>query len=290
MIEINVHKKLHGSDGLMDLNVHIFIEKNQLITLNGASGTGKTTTLRMLAGLTTPDNGLIRVGDNTWFDAQQKINLKPQKRKIGFVFQDFALFPNMTVRENLEFGLLKDQPIKLIDELIEITELETLQYRKPHTLSGGQKQRLALSRALVRQPDILLLDEPLSALDDEMRFKLQDYILQVHKHFKLTTILVSHHLPEIFKLSDKVVVLNKGRIQKQGTPEVVFSQDKISSKFNLTGEILNIKKSDVIYIVSVLSGNNIIKVIATESEVKSFSIGQKVFVASKAFNPIIKCL
>lgn len=290
MIKINIHKKLNGIDGIMNLNIHTTIKKNQFTTLYGASGAGKTTILRILAGLSNPNKGLIKVNEKKWFDAQQKINLKPQKRKVGFVFQDFALFPNMTVRENLEFGLLKGQPIKLIDELIEITELGTLQHRKPETLSGGQKQRVALSRALVQQPNILLLDEPLSALDDDMRFKLQDYILQVHKHFKLTTILVSHHLPEIFKLSDKVIVLNKGKIQQEGMPEIVFSQNKISSKFNLTGEILKIEKSDVIYVVNVLSGNNIVKIIATEKEVKNFSIGQKVLVGSKAFNPVIKCL
>jgi molybdate transport system ATP-binding protein len=290
MIEIDIHKKLHGVDGLMDLQICTSVKKNQLVTLYGASGTGKTTTLRMLAGLTNPDSGTIKVNNNRWFDAEQKINLKPQRRKVGFVFQDFALFPNMTVHENLKFGLLKGQPIKLLEELIEITELGTLQQRKPHTLSGGQKQRVALSRALVQQPDILLLDEPLSALDDEMRFKLQDYILQVHKHFQLTTILVSHNLSEIFKLSDKVIVLQKGKIQKEGTPEAVFSQDKLSSKFNVTGEILKIEKSDVIYIVSVLSGNTIVKVVATKNEAEKLTIGQKILVASKAFNPIIKRL
>jgi molybdate transport system ATP-binding protein len=133
-----------------------------------------------------------------------------------------------------------------------------------------------------------LLDEPLSALEDERRFKLQDFILKAHQHYKLTTILVSHHLPEIFKLSDHVILLDKGKIIKEGTPSFVFSEDKISSKFKLTGEIIAIEKSDVVYIISVLSGSNIIKVIATEDEINTLKVGTKVMVASKAFNPMIQ--
>ena len=123
-----------------------------------------------------------------------------------------------------------------------------------------------------------------------IKFKLQDYILKIHQKYKLTTLMVSHSISEIFKLSDKVIVVDKGKIVKEGTPENVFSEQKISSKFQLTGEIISITKSDIIYIVQVSSGNTIVKVVATEEEGREYKIGQKVLIASKAFNPVIQIL
>jgi len=145
------------------------------------------------------------------------------------------LFPNLNVRENLEFALQKGKSKKLVDELLDLMELQSLQKSKPQNLSGGQKQRVALARAIIRKPKILLLDEPLSVLDDEMRFKLQDHLLKADQHYQLTTILISHHIPEIFKLSDKVIVLDKGQLVKEGTPAFVFSEEKISSKIKNNG-------------------------------------------------------
>ena len=288
MIKFYAHKTLQTADGKLPLDVSFSVDKGQFITIYGNSGAGKTTILRILAGLTDTEKSLIEVEGEFWNNTDKKIILPAQKRSVGFVFQDYALFPNLTVRENLAFALQKGHDKNIVDELLELMELQSLQNSKPQHLSGGQKQRVALARAIVRQPKILLLDEPLSALDDEMRFKLQDYILKAHQHYQLTTILVSHHLPEIFKLSDHVILLDKGKIIKKGTPSFVFSEDKISSKFKLTGEIIAIEKSDVVYIVSVLSGFNIIKVIATEDEITSLKVGVKVLVASKAFNPMIQ--
>ena len=288
MIKFYAHKTLQTADGKLPLDVSFSVDKGQFITIYGNSGAGKTTILRILAGLTDTEKSLIEVEGEFWNNTDKKIILPAQKRSVGFVFQDYALFPNLTVRENLAFALQKGHDKNIVDELLELMELQSLQQSKPQHLSGGQKQRVALARAIVRQPKILLLDEPLSALDDEMRFKLQDYILKAHQHYQLTTILVSHHLPEIFKLSDHVILLDKGKIIKKGTPSFVFSEDKISSKFKLTGEIIAIEKSDVVYIVSVLSGFNIIKVIATEDEITSLKVGVKVLVASKAFNPMIQ--
>ncbi|MEJ2616114.1 MAG: ATP-binding cassette domain-containing protein, partial [Ignavibacteriaceae bacterium] len=157
----------------------------------------------------------------------------------------------------------------------------------PSTLSGGQKQRASLARAIVRKPEILLLDEPLSALDNEMRLKLQDYILKVHRLFNLTTILVSHDISEIFKMSDRVVRLNRGKITNEGIAAEVFKEKYISGKFRFTGDVLKIESDDVVYIVSVLVGNNIIKVIATQEEIENLKTGDKVMIVSKAFNPLI---
>ncbi|PVX45535.1 molybdate transport system ATP-binding protein [Flavobacterium sp. 103] len=290
MIQFNAYKMLQTADGELPLDVSFTIEEGQFLAIYGNSGAGKTTLLRILAGLTQADKTQIKVANEIWDDSQNKIHLSVQKRSIGFVFQDYALFPNLTVKENLEFALQKNDNSKIVSELIELMELQSLQNSKPQNLSGGQKQRVALARAIVRKPKILLLDEPLSALDDEMRFKLQDYILKIHQKYQLTTLMITHSIPEIFKLSDKVIILDKGKIIKEGTPVNVFSEEKISSKFKLTGEIISIIKSDIIYVVQVLSGNNIVKVVASEDEIKDFKIGQKVFVASKAFNPIIQVI
>ncbi len=162
-----------------------------------------------------------------------------------------------------------------------------MQDRSPETLSGGQRQRVALARAIVRKPDILLLDEPLSALDEAMRMKLQDYILLLHHRYKITTIMVSHDIGEIFKMSNRILVLENGKIARQGTPDEIFTKDKLSGKFRFVGTILKIQKNEVVKVVSVLSGNNLIKVIATDEDLSNIFIGDKVMIVSKAFNPLI---
>jgi len=287
MIDLNIHKSLLSADGEMNLDLNLSITKGQLTTLYGDSGAGKTSTLRILSGLLKPDSGTIVVNGEVWYDSKRKINLSPQRRNVGCVFQDYALFPNMTVRQNLEFALSQNQNEKRISEIIEIIELGELQNRKPETLSGGQKQRVALARALVQHPSILLLDEPLSALDAKIRFKLQDYLHRVHREYDLTTILISHDISEIIKLSDHVLFIDKGRIVKEGAPDEVFVNRRISGKFKFTGEVLKIEKQEVVFIVTVLIHSNVVKVIAQESEVEQLHIGDKVMVASKAFNPII---
>lgn len=290
MIQINAYKMLQTADGNLPLDISLTFEKGQFISIYGKSGAGKTTILRILAGLTEAENVYIKVGNEVWDDSEKKYHLPVQKRSIGFVFQDFALFPNLTVKENLEFALSKNESAAIISELIELMELQSLQHSKPEQLSGGQKQRVALARAIVRKPEILLLDEPLAALDDEMRFKLQDYILKIHQKYQLTTLMISHSIAEIFKLSDKVIFLEKGKIMKEGIPNIVFADQKISSKFQITGEIISITKSDILYVIQVSSGNNIVKVTASADEAKDYEVGQKVLVASKAFNPIIQIL
>ena len=286
-MKLKLHKWLHSTGGEMDLSMNFNILEGQFITLFGESGAGKTSVLRMIAGLMEPDEGLINVNDQIWYDSEKKINLNPQKRNIGVVFQDYALFPNMTVRENLQFALQKGQNHKVINELIEIVELGSLESRSPLTLSGGQKQRVAIARAIVQRPKILLLDEPLSALDAKIRIKLQDYLLDLHRSFGLTTILISHDVSEIFKLSDHVIKMKQGSILKQGSPTEVFINQEISGKFKFAGEVLHIEKQEVIYVITVMIQSTIVKVVAQESEVTDLHIGDRVMVASKAFNPII---
>ena len=288
MIKINLQKQLNAANGILHLNVNMDFQKGQLLTIYGESGAGKTSILRMLAGLMEADKGFVQVNESVWFDSAQGISLKPQQRSIGFVFQDYALFPNMTVKENLTFALEKGQDKSIIEELIDMVELGDLQNRHPDQLSGGQKQRVALARALVRKPEILMLDEPLSALDAKMRSKLQDYILKVHRKYHLTTLLISHEVGEVIKMADKIFILEDGKIVKQGKPIDVFSSKQISGKFQFAGEIVQIEKEEIIYIVTVLIGANFVKIVAEEDEISTMKIGDKVIVASKAFNPILR--
>ena len=284
-LNLLLHKKLQAASGELLLDVQLGINKGEIVCIFGKSGAGKTTILRMLAGLTTPDKGKISVDNEIWFDTAHKINLPPKKRSTGFVFQDYALFPNMTVRENLEFACTNKQRV---DELLAFTGLDKLQQRFPQTLSGGQQQRVALARALVSNPKILLLDEPLSALDMDMRQDLQNLILKINRELSVSMILVSHDLAEIFKLAQKVFIIDEGKVLNSGEPSKVFAHESFSAKFQFIGEILEINKADTIYIVVVLIGNNLIKVVITPQEAENFSVGEKVIVGSKAFNPVIQ--
>jgi len=222
MIDIAITRKLSGPGGQMSLQFNTKIDSGEFVCVYGPSGAGKTSVLRMLAGLLTPDDGHIVTDNTTWFDRAKKVDLKPQLRNIGMVFQEYSLFPNMTVRGNLEFALKKESSADIVDELLQLTELEQLQDQKPALLSGGQKQRVALARALIRRPRLLLLDEPLSALDSVMQAKLQDYILRVHQQFSLTTILVSHDVFEVVKMSKRVLILEEGTIKRDGPPREVL--------------------------------------------------------------------
>ena len=287
MIEINIIKPLYTADGIINLKVNKKINKGDFLTLFGKSGSGKTTLLRILAGLETPKSGKIVVDKEIWFDSSKKINLAPQKRDVGFVFQDYALFPNMSVKKNLEFALKNKNEIKKVDEILEIMEIKNLSNMKPELLSGGQKQRVALARTLMTNPKILLLDEPLSALDTTMRLKLQDELSLIHQKFNITSILVSHDISEVFKLSNRVFKINLGEIEEDGTPNELFSNQNISGKFKIVGEILSIKKSDILYILEILSNNEVVKATAVEDEIKDLKIGDKILLSSKAFNPIV---
>lgn len=287
MIAVDVKKKLHAAHGEMLLQVSLQVPAGSFCSIYGNSGAGKTTLLRMIAGLLEPDEGVIQVGETSWFDHSRRINKAPQQRKIGFVFQDYALFLNMSIRENLEF-VLPDRKLKSsVEEILELMGLSALANRSPATLSGGQQQRVALARALVRQPQLLLLDEPLSALDHEMRLRLQDEIARIHRHFGLTTLLISHDPSEIYRLSDLVVELEAGNIVKQGSPDAVFHHHEISGKIQIVGEVLQLEQNDVVYIARIISGNKIYKVVLSREQASSLAVSDKVLLASKAFNPVV---
>ena len=282
MIKIDISKKLHGSIGEMDLNVNLQIKQGEFVALAGLSGSGKTTLLRILAGLEEA-NGTINTSNTFWLN--DKFCLPSQKREIGFVFQDYALFPNFSVIDNLLY-VNKDKD--LANYLLKMTELDELKNRFPQTLSGGQKQRISLCRALMNRPKILLMDEPLSALDSNMRTKLQDEILTLHKEFGTTTIMVSHDSSEIYRLANRMVVLNYGQIISDGTPKEILLKTKGSQKFSFEGELLDIVKVDVIYVAIVSIGQQLVEVVVSKDEVINLEIGQRVTLSTKAFSPIIQ--
>lgn len=202
-------------------NLNFTIEKGELITLLGPSGCGKSTLLRCIAGLEDIDEGEIYIED------KEISKLSPKDREIGMVFQSYALFPNMTVRENISFGLkMKKIPEskyrEKVDKIISLVELEEKENSYIHQLSGGQQQRVALARALVMEPKILLLDEPLSALDAKIRKNLRLQIRSIQKKLNITTIFVTHDQEEALIMSDRIFVINDGRISQMGTPKDIY--------------------------------------------------------------------
>ena len=287
MIFINIKKNLHTAEGDVEASFELEIDDGEFLTLFGPSGAGKTTLLRMISGLEKPDSGIIRVDTTIWFDSTQKINLSPQKRSIGFVFQDYALFPTMSVRENLLFAASEQTEKSFINELLELTELSNLAHRFPGTLSGGQKQRVALVRALVRQPKILLLDEPLSALDSSMRLKLQDELALIHTRLNITTLLVSHDIAETVKLSSRMAQIESGTIVHIAKPLEFFSSNTLSGKLNLIGDVLAIQYDAPIYVVTLLVGQSVVKTVVSKQEAQGLKVGEKAIISSKAFNPIL---
>lgn len=284
MIKLKLKKRLKGAQGTMDLSLDFEIQKGALVSLYGDSGAGKTTTLRLIAGLIFPEEGKIELEGVVCCDTEIGVAMLPQKRKVGMVFQDYALFPNMTVKGNLLFALDAKSNTGIVEELLELMELKKLSAQYPNELSGGQKQRVALARALVQKPKILLLDEPLSSLDREMRAKLQDYILKVHRKYELTTILVSHDLGEIFKMSDQVFWLDQGKIIKKGQASEVFFEEEKTSLFDCVGEVLRINNKRM----NVLVNHKIMELQIPDTFKEKLKVGDLIRLFPKDFELTIR--
>ena len=274
MISVTVYKPLYAARGKIALDLSFEITKGTLAALYGNSGTGKTTLLRLIAGLTNAESLQINVDGETWNNSEQQIFIAPQKRSVGFVFQDFALFPNFTLKENILYALSPKQDRKIVSDLIESFELGSLQHLRPVNLSAGQKQRVALARAIARRPKVLLLDEPLSALDDEMRQKLQQHIAAVHRDFGLTTILVSHQVSEITNLADEVFCMEEGKITRHGTPSNIFQREKFNGQFILSGKIEAIEKAGDEFIITISNAHHSTRIVATPDEAAGLKVGQ----------------
>ena len=222
--------------GTFSLDVSLYSDKPGVIGLLGASGCGKSMTLKCVAGILKPDSGRIVVNGRTFFDSEKKINLKPQERGVGYLFQNYALFPNMTVRDNIFAGMPKDiQSDEVFLRQIELFELEGLEDRYPTQLSGGQQQRAALARIFIRDPEILMLDEPFSALDTALRWSLQKKISEVLSDYKNSVLFVSHSRDEIYMLCERAGVMSEGQIVSFGPIEKLFEEPATRAALELTG-------------------------------------------------------
>jgi molybdate transport system ATP-binding protein len=287
-LSISVRKRLSTSGGDRIMEIELSVAPRQFVALFGPSGAGKTTVLRMIAGLTTPDEGAISMDGEIWFNSAKKINLPPQKRGVGLVFQDYALFPSMTIEKNIAYGIRGPSDKSRMQYLIDTLDLKDLCKRFPDTLSGGQKQRVALARALVTKPHILLLDEPLSALDPAMRRMLQDELARVHRDFQVTTFLVSHDVGEIFKLAQRMFHLASGEIIASGSPQEVFGGP--NDRLKITGHVLAKEEQGVICIITVAVGADVSRIVVLRDEAETLNIGDMVAISAKSFNPEVKKL
>lgn len=221
-VQIDNATKIYKETAVLK-QISLTFEKGELVTLLGPSGCGKSTLLRCIAGLTS-----LEEGGKILVDQRDITNLSPKERGIGMVFQSYALFPNMTVFENISFGLKmkgmsKTQSASKVEKMIELVDLTGKEDSYPHQLSGGQQQRVALARSLVMEPTILLLDEPLSALDARIRKNLQMELRQIQQELSITTVFVTHDQEEALSISDRIFIMNQGNIVQSGAPEQIYS-------------------------------------------------------------------
>ena len=234
MIDIRSVTKRFGSFTAVD-DVSLAVEPGEFLTLLGPSGCGKTTLLRMLSGFEHPDAGSIHIG------GQNVTHLAPYRRNVNQVFQSYALFPHLTVRENIGFGLRmqkvpRAEADRRIAEVVELVALNGFEERHPHQLSGGQRQRVALARAIVPRPSVLLLDEPLSALDAKLRHQMQLELKHLQKRLNLTFVFVTHDQEEALTMSDRIAVFNRGRIEQLGTTTEVYHQPRSAFVADFIGD------------------------------------------------------
>jgi len=227
-------KKSFGETKVLD-NINLYVLKNEFVTLLGPSGCGKTTTLRILGGFEKPDAG------DVFFEGRRINDLPPYQRKVNTVFQKYALFPHMNVHDNIAFGLkIKkiDTPTihKKVDDMLELVNLKGFAKRSVESLSGGQQQRVAIARAIVNQPEVLLLDEPLGALDLKLRKEMQVELKNIHKRTGITFVYVTHDQEEALTMSDTIVVMNEGKIQQIGTPQMIYNEPKNAFVADFIGE------------------------------------------------------
>ena len=244
-VEVDIEKKFYGRKNRKwkkvkpSFSMHCsFDTDSEFAVLFGCSGSGKTTALRCIAGLENPDAGTIRINDKLYFDSKKRVNLPPQKRKVGYMFQENALFPHMNVRQNVEFGLKglnSTDKANRVDDMLSLAGIEELEFSYPDELSGGQKQKVALARALAPDPEVLLLDEPFSSLDTVVRLKLRTELQTVQRRLGIPVIFITHDPIEAFTMADRMVVFDNGKVQQLGSPEDVFYHPKTRYGAELVG-------------------------------------------------------
>ena len=243
LLKVDIQKELKEFNLEMDFEL-----KQGCLGILGPSGCGKSMTLKSIAGIVDPDSGFISLntGEETvYYDSNKKTNLKPQKRNVGYLFQNYALFPNMTVEENVAVGLGENQDKKIVSEMIERFHLQGLEKRYPRQLSGGQQQRVALARILAYGPDVILLDEPFSAMDTVLKERLRIELIKLLDYYNGLSILVTHDRDEAFQFCDEIIVMDQGKIIAKGPTHDVFENPGKVQVALLTG-CKNISKIEVI--------------------------------------------
>ena len=231
MIYVDIEKKF----GKFTLKTKFQFD-NEIMGLLGASGSGKSLTLKCIAGIEKPDKGRIVLNDRVLFDSEKKINISPKDRKIGYLFQDYALFPNMNVYENIKVGIREGENFdKLIMEKLEEMRISHLKDKKINEISGGEKQRVALARLLINKPEIILLDEPFSALDDYLKSKIELEVSEVLRNYKIPTILVSHSREEVYRLCNEICVMSNGKSEDLMNKKELFKNPKTFSSCLISG-------------------------------------------------------
>lgn len=285
MLQVHLKKQWKG----FGLDVSFGIPQGRITVLFGPSGAGKSTVLRLIAGLEIADSGKILHGDEVWFDDARGIDVAPQRRSIGFVFQDYALFPHLTVEKNVAYGVKGKESAKTVKDLISLIGLSGYERCYPAQLSGGQKQRVALVRAMARNPGLLLLDEPLSALDWETRVRLQTDVKQIIHRFQSTALYVTHDVSEVYKVADYVIVLESGKVVKQGTPEDVFLGKRLSTRIQVAGKVVGIEHDAIMSTVTVLHADQFFKALIDREEIDSLGlqVGNDVVMGTKSSDVIL---
>ncbi len=243
-LELRNLKKSFSQEEYVLQGINLQIKQGEFVTLLGASGCGKTTTLRIIAGLEQPDSGSV------WLEGKDVTGLEPNQRDVNTVFQNYALFPHMNVADNIGYGLKirkvpRPEIKKKVKEMLELVQLEGFEKRKPSELSGGQKQRVAIARALANNPRVLLLDEPLGALDLQLRRTMQLELKRLQKKLGITFIYITHDQEEAINMSDRIVVMNQGRFEQIGTPDEIYNHPETSYVATFVGNA-NIIKGELV--------------------------------------------
>ena len=245
-LEVKNLVKSYNNSEIVINNLSFSVEQGQLISFVGESGSGKSTFLKCLSGLEIPNSGIISLngeiinGDN--------IFVKPQNRKIGYVFQDYPLFPHLNVKENICFNL-SDRYLKNFTKIIDLTNLNSLLKRYPHEISGGEQQRVCIARSIIREPDLLLLDEPFSNLDANIKFSIRDEICKIIRDSEVTTILVTHDMNDVFNISDKILIFKDGISQQFSSPETMYCEPANCYCAETLGDINKFPIDDKIYYI-----------------------------------------
>lgn len=251
-LQVSISKKLTGGNSNEFTLDADFKCHNEMIVLFGPSGAGKTLTLDCIAGLERPDAGYISVNNTVYFDSEKNINISPQRRKVGYLFQNYALFPHLTVEENIMFGV-RSYNIKELEKMLNLFEIHGFEKRYPSQLSGGQRQRVALARALITQPQILLLDEPFSAIDHITRVRLRRDLKKIRQIIEIPIVLITHNPVEAYTMADTLVVYRHGGIEQIGSPKEIFTKPKSRDVARLVGmnnifkgKVLDVRENEVV--------------------------------------------